>query len=92
MKIENGELYMSKEKFMEIMDSYRKRPAFICMDSSDLEDIFNMVYDLLKAEEEAMRKEIPYATVAIREYNQSATTICTSTSDFCDAFESVYGE
>lgn len=90
-RIENSELYMSKEKFMEIIGGYIKKPAFIGMDSSDLEDIFYMVYDLLKAEEEALREEAPWATNTIREYSVAATILIMNAADFCDAYEEVYG-
>ena len=87
-----GDLLMSQNKFCEIMNSYTKKPAFIGMDSSDLEDIFYMVYDLLKAEEEAIREKEPYASVTIRELSGACTTIAQNVTDFCEAFETVYGE
>ena len=90
--LENIGLYMSKAKFMEIMNDYIKRPAFVGMDSSDLEDIFYMVYDLLKAEEEALREEEPWATATIRKLSAAATTVNMNVTEFCDAFNECYPE
>ena len=85
------DLSMNEATFREVMGNYRDRPFFIGMDASDLEDIFDMVYDLLTAEADAIKVAEPYASRTIREYEDAATRIHFSRYDFCDAFEEVYG-
>lgn len=86
-----NELSMNEPTFRGVIGNYLERPFFVGMDASDLKDIFDMVYDLLTAEADAIKTAEPYASRTIREYEDAATCIHFSRYDFCDAYEEVYG-
>ena len=90
-KIENSELYMSKEKFKEVLDHYREKPFFVGMDGGDLEYIFDLVEDLLAAERDALKEEESYATHSIDRLEAARHEVFVLGLDMGDAYEEVYG-
>ena len=90
-KIENSELYMSREDFSNILDRYIHKPLFVGMDGADLEEVFNLVEDLLRAEKYALENECSYATHSIENLATAAREVCHMANDLADAFEEVYG-
>lgn len=85
-----NELSMNEPTFRGVIGGYLERPFFVGMDASDLEDIFDMMYDLLTAEADAIKQKEPYAKRTISEYEEAARRISLSRYDFCDAFEEVF--
>lgn len=90
-KIENSELYMSKEKFKEVLDHYREKPFFVGMDGGDLEYIFDLVEDLLAAERDALKEEESYATNSIDRLEAARHEVFMLGLDMGDAYEEVFG-
>ena len=84
-----NDLNMNEPTFSGVIGNYLKRPFFVGMDASDLEDVFHLVYDLLEAEVDAMKVSAPYAKNTIAEYEDAMRTIRFAQSSFCDAFEEV---
>ena len=89
-KIENSELYMSREDFKNVLDDYIRKPMFIGMDGADLEYVFYLVEDLLRREKRALEMNDPYATRAIDNLATAAWEVSHMANDVADAFEEVY--
>lgn len=82
------DLSMDMEKFKEIVAPYKKR--LILSDSSDLEDVFNLVHDLLSAEADAILTKEPYALRTVSDYKKAAYVVNSARFDFANAWEEVY--
>ena len=81
-------MFMSKEKFAEIVNKY---DLTIC-GSACVEDAFNFVCDILRAESDAIRESEPYATTTISRYERALETIfCDLDCDaFCDEYNEIF--
>ena len=84
MKI--SDLSMNEPTFRGIIGKYRS----IVLSAEDVEDVFDMVYDILEAEADALRIAEPWATVTIGEYEKAATVINSLRSDVGYAYEEVF--
>lgn len=80
-----GDLYLSENKFQEVCKEY----STTILDDGDASNAFWFVYDLLKAEAEALREKEPWATVAIDRLESAAHEVLMMESDITDAFENV---
>lgn len=80
--------YMSKETFKEILSRFKG----IIFDSTDLEDVFDLVHDLYAAEADAMKEKCPWATRSISEYEAVVIRMSYDGSDFCEMYDEVMGE
>ena len=80
-------LHMSKETFKEIMSTFKG----LILDSTDLEDAFDLIRYLFEAEAKATREKEPYATRTIAEYEAAAVRLSFDCSDFCEMYDEVMG-
>ena len=72
-------MYLRKEKFEELKEKYKN----LLIMRSDVTDALNFVYELLKAEADAVRVLEPYATSFINHIDEAAYAVF----DFCSDIE-----
>lgn len=88
----NNDLSMSKDSFKEVLSHYLDKPFFVGMDASDLEDIFYLVEDLLKAEKTAIEEAEPYATRTVDRLETARHEVFMMSLDIGDAFDECFSE
>ena len=84
------DLSMNDVTFKEVVEPYKKRLALL--DSSDLEDVFNLVFDLLTAEVDALKVSEPYAYNTIQSYEKAAYEVSSFRFDAAGAWEEVFDD
>ena len=80
-----GDLYMSEEEFRSVCSQY----TTTIMDDGDISNSFWIVYDLLKAEADALEAKEPWATATIDRLRSAAHEVMMMEFDVTDAFEEV---
>lgn len=80
-----GDLSINVDKFCEICKEY----STTILDDSDISHAFWIVYDLLRAEADAIEEKEPYAVNTIRRLRDAAHEVFMMESDITDAFEEV---
>ena len=81
-------LEMNKATFRQITSPYKH----LITKAEDVEDIFNLVYDIIEAEADAMKVKSPWAKETIKEYENMASNVNILCSEVSDAWEEVYGK
>ena len=80
-----GDLYMSEDTFRGICREY----SSTILDGGDICNAFWIVYDILKAEAEALKAREPWATNEIDRLNDAALEVLMLESDVTDTYENV---
>ena len=81
-------LTMTKEELKQVVKKYK----FDFFTAEDVENAFNVVWDILTLEADALKKREPYATRTIDDLESAAFEVYNIRDDICSVWEEIREE